>query len=83
MNHILNDSSFRIFHDCRGQKGWLFDPFFYFKILASNFLSEKEAIIGDKSAFNSVAGNKETTLFFIPLVSDISKYTQVRSDLFL
>ena len=55
---------------------------FYSKIFASNFLSEKEAIICDKSAFNSVVGNKETTLHFIPLVSDISKYTQVRSDFF-
>lgn len=35
-----------------------------FKLLSAYFLSEKEAIIGDKSALNSVSGDKETTLPF-------------------
>lgn len=54
-----------------------------FKILAAYFLSEKEAIIGDKSALNSVSGNKETTLPFIPRNFDISKYTRVKGNLLL
>ena len=54
-----------------------------FKILAAYLLSEKEAIIDDKSALHSVSGNKETKLPFILRISDISKYRHVRSNLFL
>ena len=35
-----------------------------FKLLSAYFLPEKEAIIGDKSALNSVSGDKEMTLPF-------------------
>lgn len=55
-----------------------------FKLFSAYFLSEKEAIIGDKSALNSVSGDKETTLpFYSKYISNISEFSQVKRKFFL